>query len=117
MRKFIIVLVLLLIPLISYGQDNESSFKEPQKMSWIDKDGVKIGYKLDHFYPTRIDSVKANKSDAEESEKEETDVLACLVASAIIAFIICLGWFVAITAILILCGCITLLIVKFVHKH
>lgn len=116
-KLILTLLVLLLLPLISHGQNNEVSIQEPQKMSWIDKDGVKLGYKLDHFSPTKVDSIKNKPIDVSEKEtSQDINSLKVLMTSIVITFLIYVVWAAILFIVLMLVSLLVLISVKWIHS-
>ena len=111
-KTIIFAFLMCFSTLASYGQDSKNiqdALSVPNEMHWIDKEGVKIGYKLDHFSPTK-------KIVKKEEKKTKIGFVQLVVASAIFGCGSVIGWFIGIFVSLCTLGGMMLLIVKLLHK-
>lgn len=111
--KFVIVAITAFFSVsMAHG---DTVYTEHTKVTWIDKDGVIIGFKLDEFSPTK-DTLKVshtkNNVKKEDPMISGRDVIECLVRSiwfyVFFIFVLWLGLFFIVV--------VLLTIISFCHK-
>ena len=107
--KFVIIAITAFFSVsMAYG---DTVYTEYTKVTWIDKDGITIGYKLDEFSPTK-DTLKVNPTKDNEPMISGRDVLECFGHSiwfyVFFIFVLWLGLFFIVV--------VLLTIIAFCHK-